>query len=109
MKATISLIMTVYNRERYLGAAIESVLAQTRKDFELLVWDDGSTDSSLDIAGNYAKLDERVKVIAAPHQGRAPALKAAHAMCSGTHTGWVDSDDLRFANSTRRNCRLSGC
>jgi len=94
MTATISLIMTVYNRERYLGAAIESVLAQTRKDFELLVWDDGSTDSSLDIAGNYAKLDERVKVIAAPHQGRAPALKAAHAMCSGTHTGWVDSDDL---------------
>ncbi|MCU0516714.1 MAG: glycosyltransferase [Oscillatoria sp. Prado101] len=109
MTATISLIMTVYNRERYLGAAIESVLAQTRKDFELLVWDDGSTDSSLDIAGNYAKLDERVKVIAAPHQGRAPALKAAHAMCSGTHTGWVDSDDLRFANSTRRNCRFPGC
>lgn len=47
---TISIIMTVYNRERYVGDAIASVLAQTYRDFELLVWDDGSTDSSVDIS-----------------------------------------------------------
>ena len=40
----ISIVMTVYNRERYLKAAIESVLAQTYPNFELIIWDDGSTD-----------------------------------------------------------------
>ena len=49
MLVPISLVITVYNRERYLGAAIESVLAQTRGDLELLVWDDGSTDRSVEI------------------------------------------------------------
>ena len=55
MLPTISIVMTVFNRSRYLSAAIESVCAQTRRDFELIVWDDGSTDNSLDIARHYAK------------------------------------------------------
>ncbi|MEG3875535.1 glycosyltransferase [Microcoleus sp. Z1_B5] len=65
----ISIVMTVYNRERYLKAAIESVLAQTYPNFELLIWDDGSTDNSLNIARNYAKLDPRIKALAAEHRG----------------------------------------
>lgn len=93
MAATTSLVMTVYNRERYLGEVIESVLAQTYGDFELLVWDDGSTDASADIARSYAKRDARVRVVAAEHQGRAPALKAAHELATGKYIGWVDSDD----------------
>lgn len=94
MSVPISIIMTVYNRERYVGAAIKSVLAQTRKDFELIVWDDGSTDGSLEIALAFAKEDKRVLVTAAEHQGRVLALKAAHAQASGKYLGWVDSDDL---------------
>lgn len=94
MPANISIIMTVYNRERYVGAAIASVLAQTYHDFELLVWDDGSTDSSVDIACQYAKTDKRVKVIAAPHQGQILSLQAAHTVVLGKYVGWVDSDDL---------------
>ena len=47
MTPLISLVITVYNRERYIYAAIESVLNQTQKDFELLVWDDGSSDKSM--------------------------------------------------------------
>ncbi|MBW4491759.1 MAG: glycosyltransferase [Oscillatoria princeps RMCB-10] len=94
MAPSISIIITTYNRERYLRLAIESVLAQTKRDFELIIWDDGSTDNSLNIARNFANLDQRVKAIAAPHQGRAPSLKAAHAICEGTYVGWVDSDDL---------------
>jgi glycosyltransferase involved in cell wall biosynthesis len=46
MAPLISLVMTTYNRERYVGAAIESVLQQTFTDFELLLWDDGSDDRS---------------------------------------------------------------
>ena len=90
---TISIIMTVYNRERYVGAAIASVLAQTYRDFELLIWDDGSTDGSVDIACQYAKTDSRVKVVAAPHQGRVLALHSCHAVASGKYIGWLDSDD----------------
>jgi len=90
----ISLVMTVYNRERYLSAAIESALTQTYPNFELIIWDDGSIDDSIEIAQFYAAQDQRIRVIAAPHQGRSPALKAAMATIQGDYTGWVDSDDL---------------
>jgi glycosyltransferase involved in cell wall biosynthesis len=94
MATPISIIITFYNRERYLGAAIDSVLAQTHSDFELWLWDDGSTDGSLALARDYARRDERIRVIAAPHQGRTPALKAACAHATGTYVGLLDSDDL---------------
>ncbi|PSB42230.1 filamentous hemagglutinin [Cyanosarcina cf. burmensis CCALA 770] len=94
MADKISIVVPVYNRERYVGAAIESVLNQTRRDFELLIWDDGSSDRSLDIARHYARLDQRVRVIAAEHRGVAPALKAAFAATTGTYIGSVDSDDF---------------
>ncbi len=70
------------------------VLAQTHHDFELVVWDDGSTDASVAIACQYAKTDLRVKIVAAPHQGIAPALKSAIASTSAPYLGWVDSDDV---------------
>ena len=94
MTLPISLVITSYNRERYLSATIESILAQTWTDFELLIWDDGSTDASVAICRDYAQQDRRVRVIAAPHQGRVPALKAAISHTRGTYLGWVDSDDL---------------
>jgi len=99
MQPAISLVMTLFNRERYVGEAIESVLAQSRRDFELVVWDDGSTDHSLEIARDYAKLDERVRVVTAEHLGRTPALKAAIAETTGPYLGWVDSDDLLAATA----------
>jgi glycosyltransferase involved in cell wall biosynthesis len=94
MTALISLVITVYNREQYLPAAIESILTQSYPNFELLIWDDGSTDDSVEIAQHYVAQDKRIRVIAAPHQGRATALKAAIAATTGTYIGWVDSDDL---------------
>ncbi|WP_293125319.1 glycosyltransferase [Microcoleus sp. bin38.metabat.b11b12b14.051] len=94
MTSPISIITTTYNREQYLSAAIESVLAQTYPNFELIIWDDGSIDSSLTIARKYAQQDTRIQVIAAPHQGRGIALKTAHTICKGTYIGWLDSDDL---------------
>ncbi|MEP0790881.1 MULTISPECIES: CHAT domain-containing protein [Cyanophyceae] len=94
MPVPISLVITTYNRDRYLGAAIESILTQTRHDFELIVWDDGSTDKSVEIAKEYAKRDRRARVIAAKHQGRIPSLQNAIAHAKGTYIGFVDSDDL---------------
>ena len=54
MSLPISIVIINYNRERYLGDAIASVLNQTWQDFELLVWDDGSTDKSVAIAKKYS-------------------------------------------------------
>src|SRR5581483_11739593 len=65
----ISLIIGVWNRARYVGNAIKSVLNQTRTDFELIVCDDGSTDESLKIAREAASSDKRVRVFAGQNQG----------------------------------------
>lgn len=90
----VTIVIPVYNRQSYLATAIESVLAQTYKDFELLIWDDGSTDSSVEIAQGYAQRDGRIRVIAAAHQGAAYALKGAFAEAKGAYIGQVDSDDI---------------
>ena len=94
MTRSISILITTYNRARFLASAIESVLSQTRPDFELLIWDDGSTDHSLDIAQGYAHQDPRVQVVAGAHQGVAAARQAATAQLRGAYLGWVDSDDI---------------
>jgi glycosyltransferase involved in cell wall biosynthesis len=91
----VSLIMTVHNREQYLSAAIDSVLAQTYKDFELLIWDDGSRDRSLAIAQKFKNdsPDVNIRVIGARRMGRADALRCAHTSATGRFVGWLDSDD----------------
>jgi glycosyltransferase involved in cell wall biosynthesis len=97
--APVSLVMTVYNRASYLDAAIQSILEQTYPTFELLIWDDGSQDNSLEIAQTYAAQDKRIRLIAAPHQGRAPALQAALAAATGNYLGIVDSDDFLVSSA----------
>lgn len=93
MSISISLIVVNFNGELYLAEAIASVLSQTRRDFELLIWDDGSSDRSVEIARSYARQDSRIRVIAAQHQGIAQARKDAIANTKGKYLGWVDSDD----------------
>lgn len=89
-----SIITTIYNRARYLEMAARSVLAQTRRDLELILWDDGSTDGSLEIARRLAAGDERVRLVEAPHAGLVRSLKAANELARAPLVGWVDSDDL---------------
>ncbi|MDB9529633.1 glycosyltransferase family 2 protein [Oscillatoria sp. CS-180] len=89
----VSIVITSYNRDRYLEAAIASVLSQTYPHFELVVWDDGSTDDSVAIAHSYAEQDARVRVVAAEHQGFVPSLSQAVATTQHPYLGWVDSDD----------------
>ncbi|MBE9032071.1 glycosyltransferase [filamentous cyanobacterium LEGE 11480] len=90
----ISIVMTIYNREDYLPQAIESILSQSYTDFELILWDDGSTDQSLEIANYYAAQDHRIQIITAAHQGRGPAIADACRFAQGEYIGLVDSDDL---------------
>ena len=69
----ISVIVPVYNAEKYLGRCIDSVLNQTFKEFELILVDDGSKDSSGNICEKYAERDQRIKVIHQENQGQAAA------------------------------------
>lgn len=94
MSSLISLSIPIYNRAPYLPPLIASILAQTYSHFELILWDDRSTDHSLEIAQHHATLDPRIRVVAAPHQGYTPSLQSAFSIASGTYLGWVDSDDL---------------
>lgn len=93
MLPLISLILTTHNRAPYLPIAITSIRNQTYPHFELILWDDGSTDDSLTLAQTYAQQDPRIRLFSAPHQGRARSLIAAHAQATGDYIGWVDSDD----------------
>ena len=94
MAPLTSLIMTVYNTERFLPAAIESVLAQTRPDWELLVWDDGSTDGSRGIIEHFASRDSRIRLLGSERLGRAKALIRTHDAAAGEYVAWMDSDDM---------------
>jgi glycosyltransferase involved in cell wall biosynthesis len=90
----VSIVIPAYNREKYVGIAIKSVLDQTYRDFELIIVDDGSTDGTLEMAQNFALHDSRIRVLTAPHQGAVYALIAGFNAASGEYIGQLDSDDL---------------
>ena len=99
MSATpaISVLMTSYNREAYIAEAIESVLAQTFGDFELIVSDDGSKDGTVAIANEYARLDARVRVAVNPQNlGDYANRRAAAALARGAFLKYHDSDDVMY-------------
>lgn len=89
----ISIIIPVYNVEAYLRQCLDSVLAQTLKDIEVIVVDDGSTDNSPAICDEYAARDIRVRVLHQPNSGRSAARNAGIKMARGEYVGFVDSDD----------------
>jgi glycosyltransferase involved in cell wall biosynthesis len=89
-----SIVTTIYNRQKYLPQTIESILSQSYSDLELILWDDGSTDRSLEICYHYAAQDYRIRVIPACHQGRGHAIAQACDLAQGEYIGIVDSDDL---------------
>ncbi len=94
MTPFISIIMPVYNVERYIEKSIESVLAQTFTDFELLLVDDCSPDKSGKICDDFAKTDSRIKVIHLPKNGGvAKARNMAMSVVCGEYLCFLDSDD----------------
>ena len=90
----VSIVIAVYNREKYLGIAVDSVLRQTYQDWELIISDDGSIDGSIDIARQFALEDDRIRVLTAEHKGEAYALIAGFEAARGEFVCQLDSDDL---------------
>lgn len=89
----ISIIVPVFNVERYLCKCIDSILNQTFDKFELILVDDGSQDTCPQICDNYAKKDDRVKVIHKKNGGQGSARNMGLDIAKGEYIGFVDSDD----------------
>ncbi|MGE3274097.1 MAG: glycosyltransferase family 2 protein [Vicinamibacterales bacterium] len=93
----VSVVMTAHNRERYIAGAIESVLAQTFDDLELIVCDDGSSDRTVEIAEAYAAQDPRVRVVRNPaNLGDYPNRNHAATFARGRYLKYHDSDDVMY-------------
>ncbi|HXM86821.1 MAG TPA: glycosyltransferase, partial [Solirubrobacteraceae bacterium] len=114
----VSVIMAAYNEERFLAEAVESVLAQSFADFELIITDDGSTDATPRIASSYADREpERVRVIRAEqNRGKPFALNRALAVRRGELIAWLDGDDVMLPDKLARQVavldadpRAAGC
>jgi len=84
--------MSVFNGERYLREAIDSILQQTFVDFEFIIIDDGSTDSSASIMSSYA--DRRIRVIRQKNRGLSAALNVGLKAAEGRYIARMDADDV---------------
>lgn len=90
----VSVIIPVFNVEKYLKQCLDSVAAQTLEDIEIICVNDSSTDSSLDILNEYARKDERIKVVTQPNSGAGAARNKGMSMATGKYLSFLDSDDF---------------
>jgi glycosyltransferase involved in cell wall biosynthesis len=97
LRPRVSVLMTAFNRERYIGPAIESVLAQTFDDYELVIVDDCSRDRTADIARAYAARDSRIRVVVNDRNlGDYPNRNRAASLAHGRFLKYHDSDDIMY-------------
>lgn len=89
----ISIIVPVYNVEKYVSKCIQSIISQTYKNLEIIIINDGSTDGSGDICGYYAKQDNRITLIYQENQGLSMARNRGIEAANGDYIGFIDSDD----------------
>lgn len=101
MNPTVSIIVPVYNAEKTIGRCVDSILNQEYTDFELLLVDDGSKDASGAICDEYAREDERVRVIHKENSGVSDSRNMALDMATGTYLQFLDADDWITPNATR--------
>jgi glycosyltransferase involved in cell wall biosynthesis len=90
----VSVLMPVYNAERYVAEAVQSILDQTFTDFEFLIVDDGSTDKSLKILQKFAQQDPRIRLISRPNTGIVGALNEMLKLSKGEFLARMDGDDV---------------
>jgi len=102
----VSVIMTAYNSERFLRGAVDSVLAQTYQEFELLIVDDGSTDGTAEILAEFAAKDSRISVIRQPNRGIAAASNRAILAAKHELVAKIDSDDRMLPNRLERQVQF---
>lgn len=89
----VSIIVPVYNVEDYLRTCLNSIISQTYPNLEIIIVDDGSTDSSAEICDTYKEKDDRIKVFHKKNEGLVVARKYGLQRATGEYTGFVDSDD----------------
>lgn len=94
----VSVVIPCYNQARFLGAAIESVLAQSYRNFELIAVDDGSSDETEAVAESYG-----VRCLRQPNQGMSAARNTGLAACQGEHVVFLDADDVLFPHALEEN------
>lgn len=109
----VSVHMPVYNAERYVGEAVESILAQTFETFEFIIIDDGSTDGSLEILRRHEEQDKRIRLVSRPNAGVGRTRNEALAMAVGKYFAAMDADDVssprRFARQVEYLERTPEC
>lgn len=93
-KIKVSVIIPVYNTEKYLSQCLDSVVSQTLKDIEIICVDDGSKDNSSKILNDYAQKDPRIKSITQENRGPSSARNAGLRAAHGEYISFVDSDDM---------------
>lgn len=90
----VSIIIPVYNAEKYLGYCLNSIASQTYRNLEIILVNDGSTDDSLEICNNYAFLDSRIRIIDIPNGGVSNARNAGLKAATGEYIEFADADDV---------------
>lgn len=90
----VTVLLPVYDAERFLDGAVESILTQSFRDFELLAIDDGSRDGSVAMLEQHARRDPRVRIVRRAHEGVTPTLNAGLALARGELVARMDADDV---------------
>lgn len=104
MIPTVSVITPAYNAARFIGRAIDSVLAQTFTSLELIIIDDGSTDATPDIVRAYR--DPRIVYLQQPNAGQGPARNRGIQACSGEYVTFLDADDFYLPTKVERQVQF---
>lgn len=108
----VSVIVPVYRVEKYLRICVDSILAQTYSDLEVILVDDGSPDGCPAICDEYAQQDARVRVIHQKNAGLSAARNAGLDLCQGEYITFIDSDDFvhpRFVELLLNACLKEHC
>ena len=102
----VSVVIPVFNASRYLAECLDSVLDQTFSDFEILAFDDGSTDGSIEILKRYATQDPRVNVLLRNHSGYTPHLNEGLSLAKGQYLARMDADDVCSIHRFREHVKF---
>lgn len=104
----VSILIAVYNAEKYLRQCLDSLVGQTHRDIEIICVDDASTDASWQILQEYARKDERIRMMRQPvNKGQAEARNEGLKVASGDYVTMVDSDDWLAADAMEQACQVA--
>lgn len=117
MEPKVSVIVPIYNAEKYMKKCIDSILSQTLENIEIILVNDGSVDNSANIADEYSRVDRRVRVIHQNNSGPSVARNTGISVARGKYIGFVDSDDYiektmyeeLFKSADKNNIQVAMC